>query len=169
MNPATLFCGRRGSALLLAIFTWFAMSSAALAGNEITHLLQGEEPPSGVVFEIAEADEDALSWALPRVRSHIQQLRNRFPGLDIAVVTHGKEEFLLQSKYRKDNPEVHQAAQDILTGQDVQVHVCGAHAGWYGINEDDFPDYVDVVPAGPIQIDQYRELGYEVIRVEEPD
>ena len=41
-----------------------------------------------------------------------------------------------------------------------------AHAGWYGISEEDFPAYVDVVPAGPIQIDQYRELGYRVIRIE---
>jgi hypothetical protein len=28
---------------------------------------------------------------------------------------------------------------------------------------EDFPDYVDVAPSGPAQINQYRELGYVVI------
>ena len=45
----------------------------------------------------------------------------------------------------------------------VDVHVCETHAGWYGVMPEDFPDYVDVVPAGPVQINDYESMGYELI------
>jgi hypothetical protein len=43
------------------------------------------------------------------------------------------------------------------------VHVCGTHAGWYGVTPEDFPDYVDVTTAGPAQINDYEAMGYELI------
>jgi hypothetical protein len=43
------------------------------------------------------------------------------------------------------------------------VHVCETHAGWYGVTAEDFPDYVDVAPTGPGQINLYQELGYDLI------
>ncbi len=51
--------------------------------------------------------------------------------------------------------------------QEVEVHICGTHAGWFNSDESDFPDYVDVAPVGPTQIGQYQELGYHLIRVEQ--
>jgi hypothetical protein len=36
------------------------------------------------------------------------------------------------------------------------------------VSAEEFPEYVDVSPAGPVQITLYRELGYERIRLSGP-
>jgi intracellular sulfur oxidation DsrE/DsrF family protein len=150
--------------LLLTLLT----GAPALAGDEIRSLLQSNETPAGVVFEVVESDDDALAWAIPRITKYTRRLRARFPGLGIAIVSHGKEQFALQRQYRDEYQEVHQGVQSLL-GDQVQLHVCGTHAGWYGVTAEDFPDYVDVTAAGPAQINDYENLGWEVIVLVAPD
>ncbi|MCU7811034.1 MAG: hypothetical protein KZQ77_07325, partial [Candidatus Thiodiazotropha sp. (ex Notomyrtea botanica)] len=70
-----------------------SLTSLALADAEVDRLLEADEEPVGVVFEILEDDDDALGWALPKVARLSAQLRKRFPELPIAVVTHGREQF----------------------------------------------------------------------------
>lgn len=149
--------------LLLTLLT----SGLAQAADEIRTLLQSDKPPAGVVFEVLEGSGDALQWAIPRIADYAKRLRDRFPGLDIAVVSHGKEQFALQKRRRAEYREVHQGVQSLL-GDEVQVHVCGTHAGWYGVTAEDFPDYVDVAAAGPAQINDYKQLGYVLIRLGPP-
>jgi intracellular sulfur oxidation DsrE/DsrF family protein len=135
---------------------------SASASDEIEALLSRDEAPYGIVFEIVEGDEAALTELLPRVRSAIQKIRARFPQTEFAVVSHGREEFALQSQYREEYAELHQQVRSMVT-EDVPVHVCETHAGWYGVSAEDFPDYVDVAPSGPAQIAAYREMGYALI------
>lgn len=136
------------------------------ADSEVEQLLAGDEMPVGVVFEIVEDEEDALGWALPRVRDYSRRLRERFPDLPIAVVTHGSEQFALLSREADGELSgIHDAARS-LRDDDIDLHVCGAHAGWYGHVSEDFPSYVDVSPSGPAQINDYANLGYEVIRLQ---
>jgi len=144
-------------------------SAAAAAQPEIERLLAASAPPVGVVFEIAEDDEEALSWALPMVVSASERLRVRFPGLPIAVVTHGSEQFGLLTR-EVDGPlaGLHGKARE-LRASDIDLHVCGTHAGWLGHAPEDFPDYVDVSPAGPAQIRDYRNLGYQLVRLRRAD
>lgn len=139
-------------------------SAAARAQYDIDQLLDLEEAPSGVVFEIVEDEEDALERLVPLVQDYIEQLRRKFPATEFAVVSHGREEFALQSAYQQDFPELHAQIQSLVADQ-VPVHVCETHAGWYGVTADDFPEYVDVAPTGPAQIALYRELGYHLVVV----
>ena len=148
--------------LLLALM---ACAGIARASDAIDKLLAQAEPPQGVVFEIVEADESALEELLPRVRDAIEKLRARFPATEFAVVSHGKEEFALQSQYQGEYAEIHQQVQS-LVADDVPVHVCETHAGWYGVTAEDFPDYVNVAPTGPGQVSLYEELGYELIIIQ---
>ena len=137
----------------------------ALAGEiDIDRLLNARTPPEGVVFEIVTGDEDALEWALPRVKRAIDRLRQRFPELPIAVVTHGEEMFALETSVRDSYTEVHDTVRSLLA-DDVTVHACGTFAGWRGLAEEHFPDYVNLSAAGPAQINDYRALGYTVIAV----
>ncbi len=153
--------------LALLVTLTAAQADTLTEPDEIAYLLNAREAPAGVVFEVVESDEDALNWALPRIQRYVQRLRARYPGLDMAVVTHGREEFALQSKYREQYPEAHQAVEQLSGEAQVNVHVCETHAGWYGVTAEDFPSYVDVTPAGPVQIGQYEELGWELVRVSE--
>lgn len=158
------------SALRAALLFGLGLFSTALAqaADQIAHLLDSRQPPAGVVFEVVEGDDDALQWAIPLVRDYVSRLRQRHPELEIAVVTHGAEQFALQSRRQQDYAEVHQGVQTLL-GDRVPVHVCGTHAGWYGVSAEDFPDYVDVTAAGPAQINDYEALGWELIRLDSPD
>jgi intracellular sulfur oxidation DsrE/DsrF family protein len=142
------------------------LSAASVSANtDVETLLTRQEPPHGVVFEIAEADESALEELLPQVRQAIEKIRIRFPETEFAVVSHGKEEFALQSRYQGEHAQIHQQVQ-ALVADGVPVHVCETHAGWYGVSAEDFPEYVNVAPTGPGQIRLYEELGYELIVIE---
>lgn len=149
--------------LLLAVL--LLNPAQVLANGDLERLLAQSEAPEGVVFEIVEADEGALEHLLPRVRSAIERIRSRFPQTEFSVVSHGREEFALQSRYQAENAEIHQQVQS-LVDDDVPVHVCETHAGWYGVSAEDFPEYVNVAPTGPGQIRLYEELGYELIIIE---
>jgi intracellular sulfur oxidation DsrE/DsrF family protein len=146
-------------------------SAVALAYDDqkqIDYILKMETPPLGVVFEIIEGSPNDLEWAIPRIVNFSKLLRDKFPNIAIAVVSHGKEQFGLMTSEAKEKTDIHKAVKSLSQEQDIPVHVCGTHASWYGKGEKDFPDYIDVTPAGPTQIANYEDMGYEKIIVEEP-
>lgn len=145
------------------------ISHAAQAGNQadIEALLAEKSAPFGVVFEIVERDEAALQWAIPAINRYVQQLRERFPEIGLAVVSHGREEFALMKSQQDTNRAIHTGVQS-LVADDVPVHVCGTHASWRGKTAADFPDYIDVTPAGPTEIRNYEAMGYVLIVLEKP-
>jgi len=148
--------------LLLILLASFA---PAQGSDGIDALLQRDDAPQGVVFEIVEGDEAALEDLLPRVRVAIERVRARFPDTEFAVVSHGREEFALQRQYQGEYAQIHQQVQS-LVAEDVPVHVCATHASWYAVSAEDFPEYVDVAPTGPGQIELYLELDYELIVIQ---
>jgi len=154
--------------LITGLSALFLLAGAAVADADVERLLASETAPSGVVFEILEDDDVALAWALPEVERAAELLRARFPELPIAVVTHGQEQFgLLAVEASGHFGFIHNRAR-ALDSSGIDVHVCGAHAGWYGHDAADFPDYVDVAPSGPALLNDYRALGYAVVRLEPP-
>ena len=159
---------------VLIIFTLLFMllpltAKATDDQKEVDYILKMETPPLGVVFEIIEGDVNALKWAIPQVTKFSKQLRDKFPNIAIAVVTHGKEQFGLVKTSEKQNKELQTQVKSLVQNQDIPVHVCGTHASWYGKGEKDFPDYVDVTPAGPTQIANYEDMGYEKIIMDKPE
>lgn len=164
--PGTLRRFRSLTGLLLLLFTPFIQAQTK---SPIDQLLQQPQAPEGVVFEIVTGNEDALEWAIPQTRGYIEQLRQRFPDLPIAVVTHGQEMFTLQTRHASGSQQVHQQVKSLVEQQQVTLHVCGTYAGWKGLANEDFPDYVDVAAAGPAQINDYLALGYVKILIKEKD
>ena len=151
--------------IVAALAILLCFPGIGLANADIDALLARVEPPHGVVFEIVEADETALEELLPMVRDAIKRIRARFPDTEFAVVSHGREEFALQTQYQGEHADIHRQVQSLVAA-DVPVHVCETHAGWYGVSAEDFPDYVNVAPTGPGQVQLYEELGYELIVVD---
>ena len=160
------------SLLLIILFAtaFVPLSVSAMDDQkEVNYILKMETPPLGVVFEVVEGDVDALKWAVPQINKFAKQLRDKFPEIAIAVVTHGKEQFGLVNSEKEANKDLHKQVKSLVQNQDIPVHVCGTHASWYGKGEKDFPDYVDVTPAGPTQIANYEDMGYEKIVMDEPE
>ena len=150
---------------LIAILLLFSLPACATTGQEkIDEILKLKEEPAGVVFEIATGSKDGLEWALPLVKSQIDQVRKRFPDIDVAIVTHGREQFALQKQKKDGNKKVHSLTQQLVS-KDIQLHVCGTHAEWRGVTEEDFPEYVNVAATGPAQINDYLSVGYVLVKI----
>jgi intracellular sulfur oxidation DsrE/DsrF family protein len=155
--------------LAILLINIFLVSQAVASNQEqVDGILKEKNPPFGVVFEIVEGSKTDLQWAIAAVKKYADQLRRRFPDIGIAVVSHGKEQFGLMKSEAKNLQEVHNTVKSLVQDDSIPVHVCGTHASWYGKGEKDFPDYVAVSPAGPTEIANYVDMGYEKIVLEEP-
>ena len=141
--------------------------------SEYTHphierMIAADEPPEGVVFELVFWDENTWEWAAPMLSDLTAQLQNRFPGLDIAIVSHGAEQFQLTQSRVKEQPDA--IAQLISLADDgVDIHVCGTHSDWNGIPTSEYIDIVNVSPSAPAQVNDYLALGYRLIVLRKPD
>ncbi|MEW8317420.1 MAG: hypothetical protein AB2660_06510 [Candidatus Thiodiazotropha sp.] len=154
---------------LFSLILFLSLTNLTLADPQVDRLLEAEEEPAGVIFEIIEDDDDALGWALPKVARLSAKLRKRFPELPIAVVSHGREQFgLLADEADGLLAPIHANAKQ-LQSEDIDLHVCGVHAGWDGYTPEDYPAYVDVSPSGPAQIRDYRNLGFVLIVLQGPE
>jgi intracellular sulfur oxidation DsrE/DsrF family protein len=147
-------------AVPLMLFAWLLTGAAAASSLTLEDLLAKPAAPAGVVFEIADRDPQALEFALPWVRQAAERLEERFPGVPMALVTHGQEMFALQGRYTEKNAAVHEQVQSLKRDQGMPVHVCETHAGWRGLGPEAFPSYIDVAPSGPSQINNYLALDY---------
>lgn len=149
----------------LLILTFLLINSAIASASALSvdDLLKKQQGPAGVVFEIISARQDELNTLLPDLKKDIQRLRTRFPDLSIAIVSHGQEQFALTSNNSQKAKTVHSLVKQLVNEDRIKVHVCETHASWRGISAEDFPDYVDVSPTGPAQINDYLELDYELI------
>jgi len=135
--------------------------------KQIDHILKMDSAPFGVIFEVVEGDEDALEWAIPKIKQYAKQLKNKFPDIGIAVVSHGTEQFGLLKSNKDENKDVHKAVKSLVEDDSIPVHVCGTHASWFNKAAEDFPDYVEVSPAGPTEINNYESMGYVLVVMEE--
>lgn len=140
----------------------FSASIGAMASDlEIENILVLSEAPSGVVFEVASGNENYLKTALDKFDRYQKQLRKKFPDLDLALVTHGKEQFALTTDNRKKYADTHERIERISA--DVPVHICETHASWYDVQAEDYPDYITVSATGPAQVRLYKEMGYILV------
>ncbi len=150
--------------LLLLLLLLFVSTLAQAYQSQIEQILQSSSTPEGVVFEIVHRDRQYLDWALPEVDRLSQQLRARFPTLEIAVVSHGSEQFALTRKHLKKNAHL-DAALDKMQQANIEVHVCGTYAEYKGYESEAFSPKVNVAAEGPAQIKDYIALGYIHIRL----
>ena len=151
---------------LAFVFSNLLFASATFAANdEVENILTLEKSPSGVVFEIVTGSSNSLKWALPQVQQYIKKIRTRFPKIEIAIVTHGKEQFALKTNNNKKYKKVHSLTQQLVKSSNVQLHVCGTYAQWNNVSEEEFPNYVDVTAEGPATINDYISLGYLLIKI----
>ncbi|NIR97865.1 MAG: hypothetical protein GWO39_07190 [Gammaproteobacteria bacterium] len=146
--------------------TWIGSGAVHADANEqVASLLRAQSAPPGVVFEVVTGDPAGLRRVIPRIKGWVARLHARFPGLGIAVVSHGMEQFALQSSARDSRGEVHRQVRSLVRDEEVSLHVCGTFADWHGVPPESFPDYVGVSASGPAQLNDYEALGYVRIRL----
>ncbi|HIQ15262.1 MAG TPA: hypothetical protein EYH38_06795 [Leucothrix sp.] len=143
----------------------FSSLSLASDKKDIAKILAQSETPDGVVFEVIGSDAKYLTNALERIQEYKEVLQKKFPKLDIAVVSHGSEQFGLTTKNAEKNKKAHNSVKR-LVASDVPVYICETHASWRDVSAEDFPEYISVAAQGPAQIRQYQELGYTLVVID---
>jgi intracellular sulfur oxidation DsrE/DsrF family protein len=142
----------------LLLITLSILPATTLAAS-IDDILAMKEAPTGVVIEVIEPGAEALRQKMLEISDAARKIRQVFPELPIAVVSHGAEQFSLTSKNIKKHKSLESNVKQLVS-DDVDVHVCGTHASWYGVEPEDYPDYIDVSATGPAQINDYINTGY---------
>lgn len=155
--------------LLLLLFVVLPAATAEEVDAEryaINQIVKDETAPAGVIFAVREYDEDALVWVLPRVEKYMREIRSSHPGISIAMMSHGDELISLSNTRLKEYSSMHKLLKKLVTEESLRFHICGSMADMNGFGVDDFPEYVDVVPFGPSQVEDYLKLGYVLIDLE---
>lgn len=134
--------------------------------EELNQILYGSNKIEGIVFTIYESDESSLTDIMPRLLYYVSLIKKKFNDLPVAVVSHGDEMLALTTENIDYYPEVHSNLKKVVNHFDVYFHVCGSFARLNDLQIQDFSDYVDVVPFGPSQINDYQSLGYKTIDLE---
>lgn len=134
--------------------------------DDIHSILKLKIPPHGVLFTIMESDEEALEWITPRLLYYTDLLRNDHPDMPIAIVSHGDEILMLTSEKRPDYASMHDDVERLVTEFGVEFNICGSFAAFNGLDESDFPAYIQVVPFGPASITDYKSVGYKQVSIE---
>jgi len=134
--------------------------------EELNQILDGKNKIEGIVFTIYESDESSLTNIVPRLLYYVSLIKNKFKDLPIAVVSHGDEMLVLTIENSDYYPEVHENVKKMVNLFDVYFHVCGSFARLNDLEIQDFPDYIDVVPFGPSQINDYQSLDFKIVELE---
>ncbi len=151
----------------LFIFTFLLLIAPVFASDkeDIANILAKTETPDGVVFELIGSDGAYLTKGLEKIQKYKEELQKKFPKLDIAVVSHGSEQFALTSDNTEKFKTAHEGVKR-LVASDVPVYICETHASWRDVTAEDFPEYISVAAQAPAQIRQYQELGYTLVVID---
>jgi len=158
--------------LFVSLFSAAAQAQTQISGNtnsfdkphpEVANLIAQNVEPAGVVFEIETLDSEALKTLVPYVVEQVKLVKHKFPDLDIAIVSHGTEEFALQNKSQEKYAGLHNTLSKLVADKGVSMHVCGAVAGLKKLGQEDFPDFVSYSESGLAQINDYKALDYKII------
>jgi intracellular sulfur oxidation DsrE/DsrF family protein len=155
------------SILLLVLTGLFFSITASAADTVYRHpdveaLLADDAPIDGVVFEVLTGQKNSWEWAAPMLAQFRKQITEKFPGMDIVVVSHGREQFELTKNHAAVDDRTLQTLRN-LSSEGVNIHVCGVHSAWKNIEAGSYLDFVDVSASGPAQINDYVKLGYKRI------
>ncbi len=154
--------------IFATIATVFMLGFALPASAQIDKILSSGTAPVGVVFEVVQGDESALSWALPKIERYSKQLKSQFPEIEIAVVTHGNEQFGLVANFKGSKAQRIRRKALQMTEAGTELHVCGGHASARGVSASAFPAHINVAPSGPAQVQALRDLGYKLVQIRQP-
>ncbi|MFT5221548.1 MAG: intracellular sulfur oxidation DsrE/DsrF family protein [Planctomycetota bacterium] len=131
---------------------------------KVEQLIAQEQEPDGVVFELMTWEDNSWNWAVPLLGQFIRQLQQRFPGLDVALVSHGAEMFDLSLRAdKKDDPAIKQL--EGLYSNGLEVHVSADYAKYKRLDANSFLDFVDVPDSSDAQLENYQQLGFVLIRL----
>ena len=149
----------------ITTFLFFLLPVTTFAFEDLENLIKQNERPPGVVIEITSGDPLYLKKIIKELQNDIDKLQKKFKDLPVAIVSHARESLLLAKEETKKHKGFENQIKTLANDDNTTVHVCGTYASWFNVSEEEFPDYISVSPAGPVQVDDYTDLGYILIEL----
>lgn len=156
--------------IIFIILSLLILSSSSFASShkeQINKLLASNEAPEGIVFELLTWGDNTWKWAAPLIADYRNQLRKKFPDIDVAIVSHGGEQFQLMKSVEDQQSKAIKQLRE-LGNEGVDIHVCGVHSGWEDVPDTAYIEIVDVSASGPAQVNDYIKLGYVRVLIDGP-
>jgi intracellular sulfur oxidation DsrE/DsrF family protein len=120
-----------------------------------------QSPERHYFFDVYGHSADEIKALLERARDTYESVPvETRDDLRIAMVLHGPDvEFFARRNYDQYRDIVDMAAQLDAFGL-IDMKVCAASASSRGIDNDEFPPFIEIVPYGPAEISRLEEEGY---------
>lgn len=141
----------------------YAETEFSEASAQIQKIISDGEEPLGIVFEIETLDPFALQKITLYVVKQVKRIKQVYPDVDIAVISHGVEEYALTTKASSEYATTQRLLNEMVIQQEVSLHVCGAVAGLKGLEQEDFPNFISYSASGLAQLNDYKALDYTVV------
>jgi len=150
--------------VLLAIYQPFLQADDSRL-DAVQALIVADAEPGGIVFEILTWEDNSWDWAAPMLQIATRQLRERYPGIEIVLISHGNELFDLALKNSQPaNPAI--KILQSLSDEQVDFYVSEDYAKYKHLGTKDFLPFVDVSPSGTAQLQDFINLGFTHILLE---
>lgn len=150
----------------LVVYLGFMLATSAWANPslhpQVANWIETNQAPAGVVLELLSREANFVENRTPYIQHQVSALKQAFADLDVVIISHGRELAALSNDFAN---QPYQQAFEQMHQQGVTVHVCEVVAGRVNKTRDDFPAFIDVAPSGTAQLNDYKKLGYSVIRV----
>lgn len=119
--------------------------------------------PAKVVYDISTADAGELNRLLDRA-SLLQRMYGNDP-FDASIILVVHESAVPLFARTEDEPvQLMQRASSLTVAEIIQFRLCGASARLQGFSEEDFHDFVTVVPMADAEIVKLQRDGYAYLR-----
>lgn len=151
---------------LATLRLWLLLISASSAGLFLNLASADEQTyrPARVVYDLTAGNMKHIHQLLDRA-SMLQNLYGSDPfEASIIIVIHDQA----IPRFAKSNTPQHQElqarAQNLMMSEVIEYRLCRASAKLQGYKDEDFPDYINIVPMADAEIIKLQHKGYAYMR-----
>src|SRR3989344_5765833 len=149
------------TAIAAAAYLLWPRASSDMAGPErAAPSISLTEQQGRYLFNVTLHTPEEIARLLTRAEQLAPSMHADNPRTGIALVLHGPEiEIFAKKNYPRFQNMVDQAAR-LDAGRIIEVKMCRTEMKHLGIQEEDVPAFIEVVPYGPDEEERLRRSGY---------
>lgn len=129
----------------------------------VAHGSRAEYAPAKVVYDLSSGEPDVVNNILDRV-SLLQRIYGDDPFSASIVVLLHEDVLPLFVEGTAGNRELIARAGSLVLGELIEFRICRTSARMQGFGDQDFPDFVQIVPMADAEIIRLQNRGYAYLR-----
>lgn len=149
---------------IINIASLFILSmQITIASEQITYS-PATYSPAKVIYDVSNPESTVLNHILDRA-SLLQNIYSNNPfEASIIIVVHEGAIPLFAKSSQSAQQELMRRANSLTMGEIIEFRLCRASAKMQGFEQQDFPDFVKIVPMADAEIVKLQNEGYAYLR-----